>query len=657
MQATQAPPKNEARPRLWPLAHERDRVDPITGIELPRDMLEASGMRGSLIDWSVKGVRGKSAKYIQAEQMELCKSSIYYWINMYAMTFVVRKAGEDGRQLKQFEKHIPMVTWPVQDYALSVIIRCIEDGEDLIIDKSRDMGASWLLIYTIIWYWMFKSDSIIGINSRVEDDVDKSGDPKSLMWKLDYVIKRLPEWMHPAPLATLLLGAGQHRTHLSLVNPKNGSVVRGYASSGHASRGGRELFEVFDEMAAQGQATASWEAAGDATNCRIGNSTPIGPGTEFTKQRDMGLKFGAPNIVVLGYWNHPDKGIGRTWMEDVTGVITNEKGTMFYETYWFRHQRPPYRARSTQDIAQNILIDHMSSGANFFNRTILANHRDEYAREPDRLCEIQLVKVSKPEEKDRFENRFMDVPHGRWRIWCEPRKDTNYVQFADPSYGKGKANSASMIMDRTSMELGAEFADPNCPPDELSSEMMKAGMIYGGQIGQALCGWEVNGPGETMFRDFINGNYTYVYYKRQIGAKGQPKSKIYGLRSTRSVKKYILGLLDRAFKAGQLRCYSGKMIEEAMEFTIYPDGDIGAASLQDELTGAREAHADRVISAAGCCLLAMEAPFYTPEIEVYPTNTMGHVAGHDQLEGKLPTMPGKRVYSKRAQRYDRASRS
>ncbi len=436
-------------------------MDDVTGMLLPTDLDEALELRPALL----KRLEGNTKA--QQEQIELCRRSIVYWVNWYCWTYVIRKYGEGGRVLKrgEFDSHIPLVTWPVQDAALRELQRCVESGDDAIIDKSRDMGASWLLVLLGVHYWLF-ADKLqpaeIGYCGRVEDDVDKAGNPKCLFWKADYCISRLPEWMVPGGDPSRFERGTDCRSHLIIKNPVTGSVIRGEATTDHIFRGDRLLFIGFDEFAAHEHGTAGWQAASDSTACKIGNSTPIGPGTEYTAQRNKGLKTGSPNVITLGYWDHPDKGQGRKWVIDEDGSVTGISGRGYWNSPFFEAES---QRRDQQDLGQNILIDHTTSGDLLFNSTIISQAMKQ-TTDPVR-CEIA--------KKDgRWQ--FVEAPRGRWFTWCaaEPDTDTNYVIGADPSYGKGKANSAACVIDRMTGSVVAEFADPFADPSSFADELMLA---------------------------------------------------------------------------------------------------------------------------------------------------------------------------------------
>lgn len=529
----------------------------------------------------------------------MCRASILLWINLFAWTYNVKAVGPDGREKPAQQQHVPFITWPVQDHSILQTVACIEDGIDVISDKSRDMGESWKYVTIADWYWLFHANSHMLLVSRVEDLVDKRGDPDTLFWKIDYINANLPEWMLPGDRKDYQWG-GKHRRYLLLENPKGNSTITGQATTGHVGRGGRRKFVLFDEMAAIDQATSAWQSAADTTACRIGNSTPLGPGTEFTKQRNNGLQTGRPKVITVGYWDHPQKGRGREWRIDEDGSVTGIAGRGYWWTPWL--QAEIERRQDPADIGQNILIDHITSGDLFFNSTVVTNHMRDHGKQPGRY---ELQKTG-----DTW--RFVDDPSGRWFVWAELDdgllvRKSNYVGFGDPSHGKGAANSCFAFMDVANGEIVAEFADPYISTFDLADEVSIAGKhIFNGDRRMAFVGWESNGPGEGWHQDFLRNGYDAIYTRRQIALRGQKRTKEYGWRSGRREKRALLNGLSRAMNRGEIIIRSIAGLSEMLEYVYYDDGSIGPGLLRDELTGARDAHGDRVIAYAGCVFMRSE---------------------------------------------------
>jgi len=537
---------------------------------------------------------------MQRDLMDMCKASVLFWINLFAWTYNVKAVGPDGRERPAQEQHVPFITWPVQDDSVLQTVECIDNGVDLVSDKSRDMGESWKYIAIADWYWLFHNDSHMLLVSRVEDGVDKRGDPDSLFWKIDYINANLPEWMVPGDPSAFQWG-GEHRRYLQLENPIAKCTISGQATTGHVGRGGRRKFVLFDEMAAIEHATAAWQSAADTTACRIGNSTPLGPGTEFTKQRNNGIMHGRPRVITVGYWDHPLKGRGREWRIDEDGSITGLAGRGYWWTPWFAEEVK--RRQDPADIGQNILIDHITSGKLFFNSTIVTNHMRDHGRDPVR-CELS-------------EAGFVPDDRGRWHVWCQldddgkPSKLTNYVGFADLSHGRGSSNSVAAFMDVANGEVAAEFVDPNVSTYDLADEVCDAGKrMFNGDREQAFLGYETNGPGEGWHRDLFRNGYHAFYRKRQVTTKSEPVTREFGWRSGRREKRILLGSLGRAMARKDIIIHSKPGMNEMLEYVFFDDGSIGPGTLRDETSGAREAHGDRVIAYAGCVMMRAERSQY-----------------------------------------------
>ena len=545
--------------------------------------------------------------------LDLCRKSILFWVNYFAWTYNVKTVDDDGCEIPAQEQHVPFITWPVQNESFRELNAAILEGRDVLIDKSRDMGASWICITTAVWQWLFAPGAQVLLTSRVEDLVDRTGDPDTLFWKIDYIIQNLPPSMLPAKYEDMRRG-GKFRSHMQLVNPKTSSTIAGQATTEHIGRGGRRTFVLFDEMASMQNGRAAWQSAADTTSCRVANSTPLGAGTEFTRLWERGVKHGSPKILTLGYWDHPGKGGGRKWIKDEDGDMTGTAGRWFWWTPWFEKQVA--RRGDTSDIGQNILIDHTTSGDLFFSASTVSRHIQSHASNPTR-CEIH-------------KGQFIPVDAGRWYVWDLPEMD-NYVMFADISSGKGSSNSAIAAMGIGGGDVVAEFVDPFISPHDLAEEAALAGNTVFSGSDTAFIGWEVNGPGEAFYEDMRRQDYTNVYYQRSVGERTDRSSRRYGWRSDRRSKRILLSALSRSLARNEITIHSEAGLKELLEYVYFEDGSIGPGTMRDERTGARESHGDRVIAYAGCVFLRNEVPHFDVVVPKYLTGTMGEVMNHAEV--------------------------
>lgn len=197
---------------------------------------------------------------------------------------------------KMHIKNLPLILFEYQKRAIRSIVQHIDEGKDLFIEKSRDMGVSWIVgCYISLWYWLFREGSNGLLGSYKEKEVDnKTID--SLFGKLDYAIYNLPDWITPNNFKL-----AKHRTKLKLVNPENGNVITGDTMNPQFARGSRKTFVMFDELAFWDYAKDAWESAGESTNCRIAMSTPNGYDF-YATLRETGM-----DVLTLHWREHPLK--------------------------------------------------------------------------------------------------------------------------------------------------------------------------------------------------------------------------------------------------------------------------------------------------------------------------------------------------------------
>lgn len=623
-------------PEVEPLEWPGGRLDCGGGLSVPASVPELSRWRLALREAVRDGAVAPETERAR------CARSLSYWVAAHGWTYRLRVVDDDGRtrsvggprteageaasggggggrspahanRSTVTTPHHPFALWPIQVTTLNTLVNAIENGDDVLLDKSRDMGCSWLGAALMAWTLLFVPESQMIVVSRVEDLVDRKGDPSTVMWKIRYMLSRCPEWLTGVDPARYMEG-GDCSRHLSIVNPMNGSTIFGQASTGHVGRGGRTRFIVFDEYAAFDKAEAAWQSAADTTACRIAISTPLGPQTHFSKLRMQGMAEGSPTVCTLGYWDHPEKGKNREWVCDKDGSVTGTVNRWYWWTPWL--EREVERRGDPLDVAQNILIDHVGSGQTFFSRPALGQHMREHGFDP-RRCEWDG-------------NRWVDTDHGRWRIWegSGGNKQAHYVMFADPSYGLGRNNSAVAVVNVDTAKLAAMFVDPNVTPFELAELMAEAGRgPFKGRYGNALIGWENNGPGGSLGSDLWRLDYPMLYRMRAQGQDHDKEGHTLGWTSTRLSKRLLLSNFQRALIQGDFICPCNKTLEEASEYVLTRDGGIESPEVADQSTGTKLAHGDRVIAAAGAVLLMNEFPAYLESDGEYGPGTFGSLLG------------------------------
>jgi hypothetical protein len=552
--------------------------------------------------------------------LENCRESFVYWCNYWAWTYRVKELDDSGRDVPAKNPHTPFITWPVQDDVATTLIDCINTGRDVLVDKSRDMGATWICLSVLTWMYLFVPDSHFLLVSRNENALEKKGNPDCMFWKVDYLINSLPVWMRPK---------AQNRTHMHRDNPDINCTLDGEATTGNVGQGGRRKAILMDEFARVPDGMGMLTSTADVTGCRIYNSTPSGPGTAFTMLRDASIKSGSPQMLTLGYWDHPEKGRDRQLRRNKGEVNCLTPDQEYWWTPWL--ERELKRRKTDREVAENIFISHETSGDLFFDINSIGRHMSEFVKDPFRAS---LIEVG----DNRWE--FSQDPRGPWYVFDQDvysnriQRNTNYVIAADLSHGSGSSNSVLAVFDRDDGRLVAEFVDPSTVPHKLAEIAAVASKcVFKGHHGEAFLIWEKNGPGEGWHKELERQSCMHLYYSRDEKSRGEKRSRTYGWNSTRQTKELRLRYFSALFMRRDVIIPSQAGLREMMQYTFYPDGGIGPGMLREEMTGARAAHGDRVIAYMLGAYGISEAPKVLNEGKpVYPEGTYGYI--HQQIEAQ-----------------------
>jgi hypothetical protein len=212
----------------------------------------------------------------QQAEMAYCRSGIegrLHWWHHWAWT-------SDPRTDAPLT-YIPFLPFDCQDDLIHWIYDLIyvrhKDGH---LDKSRDLGASWIVVLFGAMEWLLaESDQpfLATYGSRKEEFVDKVGDADTLLEKARIAIKLVPGWQLPKGFQI-----ARHATFLRIVNPATGSLLKGESANDNFARGGRQAMVVFDEAAAwPSGGYAAWTSASESTRTRLAVSTPQGKFNKF----------------------------------------------------------------------------------------------------------------------------------------------------------------------------------------------------------------------------------------------------------------------------------------------------------------------------------------------------------------------------------------
>ena len=102
----------------------------------------------------------------------MCYEDFFFWINCFGWTIDQKRPHP--------RKRVPFITYPYQDKGFEILFQSLDEGFDVSIEKSRQMGASWMFVMCVVWCWLYRSGQNFLLLSRSDEYVDKSNEPKSL---------------------------------------------------------------------------------------------------------------------------------------------------------------------------------------------------------------------------------------------------------------------------------------------------------------------------------------------------------------------------------------------------------------------------------------------------------------------------------------------
>ena len=243
------------------------------------------------------------SKEAQVLTYSLCKEDPIFFIENFGWTYDPRPQHEPN--------HLPFILFDYQKEIILWLLKHIREGEDGLLEKSRDMGVTWLFIWTTYWFWRFE-DSFSGLIGSYKEALVDNRTKDSMFGMLDYCLENTPKWMMPARFKFK-----DHRQKLKLVNPENNNLIAGDTMNPDFSRGSRKNFVFMDEGASWEYFREAWESAGDATPCRLTCSTPKGR-NQFALLRESGI-----DVKTIHWMEHPFK--DEAWYEAQKERRTDEE--------------------------------------------------------------------------------------------------------------------------------------------------------------------------------------------------------------------------------------------------------------------------------------------------------------------------------------------
>lgn len=260
--------------------------------------------------------------------LEYYRNNPIDFIQHWGITFDPRNAGTN------IPTYLPFVLFQKQKELIYFLQDLLRSNENGLVEKSRDMGATWLCVAFSIWMWLFQEGAAIGWGSRKVDLVDQIGIVDSIFEKMRVFLRWIPPEFLPTHFRWAL-----HTPYLRFYNPENGATIAGEGGD-NFGRGGRKTIYFKDESAHYEHPEMIEAALTSNTSVQVDISSVHGLGNVFHRKREAGVEWypgvqlepGRTRIFIMDWRDHPaktqgwydrerqskiDQGLAHIWAQEV----------------------------------------------------------------------------------------------------------------------------------------------------------------------------------------------------------------------------------------------------------------------------------------------------------------------------------------------------
>jgi len=574
----------------------------------PGDLVDNIRFRIALREWCC------ASKPNQRWVIQKCLKDIKFWINTFCF-------GHDPRPRKGLPPVVPFI---LRSHQIEIVDSLREHlgHRDIGVRKSRGEGLSYLSLMLFLHSWCFEPDRNFLILSRTAISADAPNDSSSLGWKLDSLIKTLPQWMTGERGTDWSRGLQNH----TWTNHRNGSQIVSTTNTGDVGAGGRCTAILMDEFSRFSRDTDILITTEPVTECRIFCSTFVGNQNEFYK-----LMHEDSNLIKMRLlWrNNPDRNRSM-FIPDVRHRRLLKPGTSLeilksYREMFFVEHLPILRKRGYALDDKNFPLNPWCVSRMIRPRMTPAIFSQEYegivADEsstffPSIMIDQLLCKAEDPTwvgdivvhpefhtivSVSRMPDGFLRMYGNVLTSLGSPEKG-NYVLGVDVGLGLGGergSNSTISILNRHTGRKVGEFISALTPPDRLANiTIALARWFCSAEGNEAYVIFEANGPGQTFGRQIEDSSFGNVHYRINAAIGKGKSSRVPGWWSSTENKQILLGKYRTALEIGLFENPSRAALEETQCYKILPGGRIGFKAIGRQIAKEGESHADIVISDA-----------------------------------------------------------
>lgn len=223
------------------------------------------------------------------------------------------------------------------------LLKDMQDGKNLIVLKSRQVGASWTVAIYVAWMMHFRPNIEMLLLSQKEKKAIK------LLSKVKFISRRLPDWMQREI-------SSDTKTSFALVHKRrNGAIVSetlcdSLTTTGDSGRGDSAAFVFLDEFARLDNAEETWTAIKPTTSHGgqiVAASSPmgkVGPFPRIYMMADSGdsATFEARRV------HYTDCGFGEDWLRSASDGMTDTQIAQEFELAFLGSGSPAFNPVDVQ---------------------------------------------------------------------------------------------------------------------------------------------------------------------------------------------------------------------------------------------------------------------------------------------------------------------
>lgn len=493
----------------------------------------------------------------------------------------------------------PFIDWQFQEEALlgpKGIVWCYEHDRTAVVEKSRDMGASWLFLIFQLWLAIFHDNVALLNISRNAEAVDSASD-NALFPKIRFMLEHLPDW----------LTGKVDQVKMTFKFRRTRSEIAGQASTGDAGVGGRASVVFVDEYSKIKEDTKVRQGTASTTECRFFNGTHEGVSTEFYNLTEDARKLGEIILIQMHWTRHPRKNqFLYSWdterqepvfwkydpiADDLIQLSSAPPG--FPEDHPFDRTGAPTggphpgirsvwydkkagETGSSRAVAMELDINPSGSSSQFYE-ALMIRRLVQSCREPVWTGTFHYDReAARPME-------FEPKDTGSLRLWIEPDdlnpegrlnrvRPARYVIGCDLGTGLGATPSCLSIFDQDRGIKVGMWENAWVQPGELGGMAVALARCFRDEDGEpAFLIWECPGPGLAFGNAVVKDHRFLNVYWRVVNLAGleERPSDIPGFYANNNSQRELHESYSMALRQGDYVNWEEKALKQTLGYIYH----------------------------------------------------------------------------------------